>query len=208
MNRLQVNPISGSISVLLALSLTRGASAVMAAGPSFDCRKVAEGSIEKIICADDELARLDRNLTEVYSAASKKAANERPPVLKAEQRGWIKGRNECWKSDNKRSCVEEEYRRRIAELQAKYRLVSAIGPVTYFCDGNPKNEVVATFFQTEPPTLIAERDDQVSLMYLQKSGSGARYQGRNESLWEHQGEAMITWGYGSKDMRCTKKTKK
>jgi uncharacterized protein len=208
MNRLQVNLISGSSAVLLALSLARGASAVMAAGPSFDCRKVAEGSIEKMICADDELARLDRNLTEVYSAASKKAANERPPVLTAEQRGWIKGRNECWKSDNKRSCVEEEYRRRIAELQAKYRLVSANGPVTYFCDGNPKNEVVATFFQTEPPTLIAERDDQVSLMYLQKSGSGAKYQGRNESLWEHQGEAMITWGYGSKDMRCTKKTKK
>ena len=46
---------------------------------------------------------------------------------------------------------------------------------------------------------------QVSLMYLQKSGSGTKYQGRNESLWEHQGEAAITWGYGSKEMKCKKR---
>ena len=205
MNRLRFNLISGSSSVLLTLSLSYWALPAMAANPSFDCRKVKDSSIEKMICADDELAKLDRELAKVYAAASKKALNQHPPVLKAEQRGWIKGRNECWKSDDKRRCVEESYRRRIAELQAKYRLVSANGPVTYFCDGNPKNEVVATFFQTEPPTLIAERGDQVSLMYLQPSGSGTKYQGRNESLWEHQGEALITWGYGSKEMKCKKR---
>jgi len=37
-------------------------------------------------------------------------------VLKAEQRGWIKGRNACWKSDNKRGRIEKEYGLRIAEL--------------------------------------------------------------------------------------------
>jgi hypothetical protein len=65
--------------------------------------------------------------------------------------------------------------------------------------------VIATFFQTDPPTLIAERGDRVSLMYLQPAGSGAKYQGCNESLWEHQGEAVITWGYGRPEMRCTRK---
>ena len=191
--------------ILLALGFGYWASMAMAASPSFDCRKVKDSSIEKMICTDNELAELDRKLAEVYAAASKKAVNEHPPVLKAEQRGWVKGRNECWKSDDKRGCVEENYRLRIAELQAKYRLVSAHGPVTYVCDGNPANEVVATFFRTEPPTLIAERGDQVSLMYQQKSGSGAKYQGRNESLWEHQGEAAIRWGYGSKEMKCKKR---
>jgi membrane-bound inhibitor of C-type lysozyme len=95
--------------------------------------------------------------------------------------------------------------RRIAELQARYRLVDGNGPVRYECEGNAANEVVVTFFQTEPPTLIAERGDTVSLMYLQPSGSGARYQGRNESFWEHQGEALITWGYGTREMRCKKR---
>ncbi len=174
----------------------------LAATPSFDCAKVAAGSIEEMICADDALAALDRKLAEVYAAASKKAANEHPPVLKAEQRGWIKGRNECWKADDRRRCVEDSYRLRIAELEVRYRLVPAKGPVAYACDGNPANEVVATFFATEPPTLIAERGDQVSWMVLQPAASGAKYQGRNESLWEHQGEALITWGYGSPEMRC------
>ena len=181
--------------------------AVRAQTPSFDCSKVEAGSIEEMICKDEKLSALDRKLSEVYAAASKIAINEHPPVLKAEQRGWIKGRNECWKSDDKRKCVEDNYRLRIAELQAKYRLVSGNGPVTYFCDNDPKNEVIVTFFQTNPPTLIAERGDQVSLMYLQPSGSGSKYQGRNETLWEKGGEAIITWGYGSPEMRCKTKQK-
>jgi len=178
--------------------------ALEAAVPSYACDKVKAGSIEAMICGDPELAALDRKLFRVYAAASSKAVNEHPPVLKAEQRGWIKGRNECWKSDDKRGCVQDEYQLRIAELQARYRLVPGTGPVRFVCGGSPANEVVATFFRTEPPTLIAERGDSVSLMYLQRSGSGARYQGRNESFWEHQGEALITWGYGAPAMRCKK----
>jgi len=199
---------SKSVSCLRAMLLSFYcllAGTALAASPSFECGKVKAGSIEEMICRDEKLAALDRKLAEVYGAASKKAANEHPPVLKAEQRGWIKGRNDCWKSDDKRRCVESVYVLRIAELQARYRLVPGKGPILYACDGDPKNEVIATFFQTDPPTLIAERGDQVSLMYLQPAGSGSKYQGRNESLWEHQGEAIITWGYGTKEMRCTMK---
>ena len=178
--------------------------AVIATGPSYDCDKVEANSIEEMICADNELSALDRKLSVIYSAAKKKAANEHPPVLKAEQRGWIKGRNECWKSSNKRACVHDEYQRRIAELQAKYRLVYGNGPIRFICDENPANEVIVTFFQTDPPVLIAERGESVSFMYLQPSGSGTKYQGRNETFWEHQGEASITLGYGTPQMRCKK----
>ena len=83
-----------------------------------------------MLCKDDGLARLDRKLSEVYAAASKKAADEHPPLLKAEQRGWIKGRSDCWKSDDLRRCVEDSYRLRIAGLQAIYRLITGNGPVT------------------------------------------------------------------------------
>ena len=192
-------------SFFLLLSLM-GSSMVgaHAADPSFDCVN-AKGTIEKMICNDDGLAALDRQLATVYAAATQKAVNEHPPVLQAEQRGWIKGRNECWKNADKRTCVDQSYRRRIAELQARYRLVPAIGPFWYTCNGDPRNEVVVTFFETDPPTLYAERGDQVSLMYRQPSGSGTRYQGRNESFWEHQGEATIVWGYGSPEMRCSER---
>ena len=169
-------------------------------GPAFNCGKVAPGSIEALVCGDTALSALDRKLAGVYAAALKKNP---PPELKGKQRGWIKGRDECWKEGDQRVCVQEAYVRRIAELQARYRLVPFTGPVFYACDGNQANEVVATYFKTDPPTLIAERGDSTSLMFVQPSGSGARYQGRNESLWEHQGEATITWGYGAPPMRCT-----
>lgn len=179
--------------------------AAAARGPSFDCTASKAGSVEELLCADEALAALDRKLADVYAQATARAANEQPPFLAAEQRGWIKGRNECWKADDERACVEDSYRRRIAELQARYRLVPARGPFYYACNGDPANEVVVTFFQTDPPTLIAERGDQTSLMYVALSGSGARYEGRNESFWEHQGQAMVTWGYGSPQMTCARK---
>lgn len=178
------------------------AGRALAVPPSFDCAKVKDDSIEKLICSDEGLASLDRQLADVYREAGRKTANEHPPVLKAEQRGWIKGRNECWKSEEKRHCIEENYRLRIAELQARYRLVAISAEATYQCSANPADVVIATYFATEPPSLIAKRGDQVSLMFLQPSGSGARYQGQNETLWEHQGEALITWGYGSEERRC------
>lgn len=194
---------------LLALSLAVGVTLLppqtaRADGPSFDCAKVEAGSIAETVCKDPKLAALDRKLADVYAAAEKKAADQKPPVLKAEQRGWIKGRDECWKSQDKARCVEDEYRRRIAELQARYRLLPPTGPVRFTCDGDPRSEVVATFFATDPPTLVAERGDEVSLMYLAPSGSGAKYEGRNEAFWEHGGEATVTWGYEAKPMRCTK----
>ena len=191
--------------ILAFLIYAGGIGNTLVAGPSFDCSKVEKDSIEELICKDDELSALDLKMAEAYAAAAKKAVNEHPPVLKAEQRGWIKGRNDCWKDEDKRQCVEESYRRRVAELQARYRLVSAKGSFCYICEVDPRNEVVVTFFETDPPTLEAERGGQVSLMYLAPSASGSKYQGRNESFWEHQGEATIVWGYGSPEMRCSKR---
>lgn len=194
--------VSVAKSALLLLCHAPGVSAGLQAGPSFDCGGVKPGSIEEMICGDQDLSDLDRELAMVYTAASAKAQNEHPPVLKAEQRGWIKGRDDCWKASDQRVCVRDEYRSRIAELQARYALVKATGPVFYSCDGNPANEVVVTFYATDPPTLIAERGDQVSFMTREPSASGSKYAGRNESFWEHHGEATVVWGFEAPGMRC------
>lgn len=188
--------------VLLAALLTTALPAA-AAGPSFDCSRTAAGSIEAQICASPDLSALDRQLAEVYAGARAKAKNAHPPTLAAEQRGWIKGRNDCWKADDQATCVRDAYRLRIAELQARYRLLPGRGPVTYVCEGQPANAVVAMFFATDPPSAVVERGDSVSMMFLQPAASGARYVGRNESLWEHHGEARVVWGYGAPEMTCT-----
>lgn len=190
-------PRLAPVAVLLAMPMLG-----QAAQPSYDCAKVEVGSIAELVCQTPALAELDVKLAGVYQQASDKAKNEHPPTLKAEQRGWIKGRDECWKADDKPRCVSDSYSQRIAELQARYQLVPGKGPVFYQCDDQPAKEVVATYYATEPPTAIVEFGDGTSLMYLQPSGSGARYQGRNESLWEHQGEARVVWGYQAAEMRC------
>lgn len=198
-----INMQTAAVAGLFAMTL--GTPAMAAEKPSFDCSKVRAGSIEEMVCQDEGLIKLDQQLAEVYTKATEKAQNEQPPTLKAMQRGWVKGRDECWKSEDKHACVESTYQTRIAELQAQYRLVEMTGPVFYACDGNPANEVVVSYFKTEPATLIAERGDQTSLMFVQPSGSGAKYQGRNESLWEHHGEAKIVWGYEAPEMTCVVK---
>ncbi|MCE9679948.1 MliC family protein [Shewanella sp. AS1] len=173
--------------------------------PSFDCAAPELSSVETLICQQTELAVLDNQLAQVYARAQAKAENQQPPLLEAEQRGWIKGRNECWKSADQRLCVKESYQNRIITLQAKYRLVDYSQPVYFACDGNPAKEVVVTYFKTEPATLIAEYGDSSSLMIIQPSASGTHYQGRNEAFWEHQGEATITWGYNAPEMLCKPK---
>lgn len=171
--------------------------------PSYDCAK-ATHEIEQLVCKDKELSALDLKLAEVYKAAEKKAVNEQPPVLKANQRGWVKGKNDCWKSQDQRACTTRVYVDRIAELQALYRLVAPTATVTYYCDGDRRNEVIATYFPTEPATAMVERGDQTSLMYAERMASGTKYVGRNESLAEHQGEVTVVWGYGAAEMRCRK----
>ncbi len=94
--------------------------AVYANQPSFDCSKVEKNSSEGIICSSDELMDLDRELSAVYKQALPKASKE--DMLKAHQRGWIKGRNDCWKAEDEKKCMVDQYNIRIKELKEKYHL--------------------------------------------------------------------------------------
>ncbi|MGL6123607.1 MAG: hypothetical protein ACRC1W_11450 [Shewanella sp.] len=44
-------------------------------------------------------------------------------------------------------------------------------------------------------------------MLVQPRGSGAKYQGRNESRREPQGEANVVWGYEAPEMICKRVAK-
>jgi uncharacterized protein len=92
--------------------------------PSFDCSTVKADTSEGLICNSDELMNLDRDLSKVYKQALMKATKE--DMLKAHQRGWIKGRNDCWKADDEKKCMAGEYKLRIKELKEKYGLTTDI----------------------------------------------------------------------------------
>jgi uncharacterized protein len=89
---------------------------VIAATPSFNCAK-AEHEVETLICKDAELAKLDVSLTNLYNTLLKNTPASKKRGLQAEQSGWVKGRNDCWKSSDQRACVKTEYESRIKELK-------------------------------------------------------------------------------------------
>ena len=195
-----------ALGIVVAVTVIPGWRALDAQGPAFDCSK-ASGEVEQLICKDAALAALDRKLDGVYKAATARAKGQMASTLRAEQRGWIGGRNECWKAKNAdnavyltaswtaasvRECVEAQYRMRTAELQALYRLVT---PKTVFfvCQNQPANEIVANFFATDPPTARLERGDRTITAYQVKAASGARYEGQNVSFWNKGNEATVSW---------------
>jgi uncharacterized protein len=193
--------------VVATVLVFAASAATEAQGPAFDCAK-AQGQVEQLICKDAALAALDRKLDGVYKAATAKAQGQMLTTLRAEQRGWVSGRNECWKAkdaDNAvyltaswtatsvRECVEAQYRIRTAELQALYQLVTPKKPVFFGCQNNPANEVVATFFETDPPTARLERGDRTVTAYLVRTASGAKYEGQNVTFWNQGNEAAVSW---------------
>lgn len=99
---------------LTAIALV--ATGTWAASPSFDCAK-ATHDVEKLICSDGELAELDHSLNSLYRRVLAHAEAAEQKMLKTEQRGWVKGRDDCWKSSDMRGCVKSEYRSRIDELK-------------------------------------------------------------------------------------------
>ena len=85
------------------------------ASPSFDCSR-ASGSIEEMICANPDLMALDRQLDRAFRDKLNRLDPESAATERAFQRGWIKGRNDCWKSGDPQRCVFDTYTDRIAEL--------------------------------------------------------------------------------------------
>ena len=171
---------------------------------SFSCEDESLNAIEKEICQDQELKSLDTKLSRVFDEVLKKVSLEESRLLKTEQRTWVKRRNKCESHESIQACITHVYQYRIAELQARYQLVAPLGPVFYVCDGRPLDEIVVNFFATRPPSILAERAGQVSFMLLQETASGSRYQGQNETFWEHQGHATVTWGADTTEMNCEK----
>lgn len=192
--------------LLLAASLavlSLSAPALAQSGPAFDCSK-AEHEIEDLICKDEELAAKDRKMAEVYKqaiAAMEKIDAGGPEAiqeLKTFQRGWIGGRNECWKAEDKRNCTADAYDRRIAEIQAKYFLIEGGAPVFYMCNNNPADEIVATFIPTEPPTVRLERGDTTKVATLSPSASGSRYDADfGIYFWIKGDKAQVAWPQGN-----------
>jgi uncharacterized protein len=78
---------------------------------SFDCKK-ASTYVEKEICSDATLGKLDDALTENYNAMRATDLGDGGASLKNEQRAWLAERNKC----NTNKCLVDLYRKRVDDV--------------------------------------------------------------------------------------------
>jgi uncharacterized protein YecT (DUF1311 family) len=84
---------------------------------SFDCAK-ASSPVEKTVCADAALARLDRQVGEAYARTREADFNPKARTAALEtQRAWLAARDKACGGGNA-ACLSDSYRKRLAALQA------------------------------------------------------------------------------------------
>lgn len=71
-------------------------------------------------------------------------------------------------------------------------IAAPIGPMPYLCD-HPMSILIATFYQTQPPTVLLQSKEQSVILSQELSGSGARYEGNGIEFWVKGNEAFVNW---------------
>ena len=158
------------------------------APPSFECAK-AESAAEKAVCGDAALAALDRQLAARYAAAK-----DADPAV---QRGWAKGRDECWKADDLRLCVLEAYRTRLVELAIAAPGLVVPKTVEYRCSDNRLPFTMVYYNDIDPQAAVMTWGNDQAIVFPQPAASGAKYGRTGIEYWEHQGEASVDF-FGNK----------
>ena len=109
-----------------------------AGAASFNCAK-ARSPVEKAICANSELSKLDENLAEVYKLVIK--VHPVQNYIKARQKDWIGLNNYCEK-DKIVGCLKKRYETRIAQLKKPSPLkIFSSSPNFDYSDGDAVAEI-------------------------------------------------------------------
>lgn len=77
------------IAAIAAAAIAAVSQPAGAASPSFDC-KTNHSLLERLVCSDEELARLDVEMSKAYAAAMKRAGHAGNAALLADQRDFNK----------------------------------------------------------------------------------------------------------------------
>jgi uncharacterized protein len=96
----------------LVLSTNAFAQTINETGPSFPCG----GNLlptEAVICSDDNLASLDRQLATVYRNKLRELSQDQQAELQTAQKTWVAQRNQC---RTNKSCIINAYQSRISLL--------------------------------------------------------------------------------------------
>ncbi len=211
--------IAGLCTLLAALS--PGAPAA-----SFDCSK-AITQVEKLVCADSELSKLDDKLAAAYTQALESVTDREE--VKRQQRGWFSTRNLCTNV----SCLNNSYEMRLAQLsdpnstEQKEKIVAILRDIKLEQQqfGRPTDPLCSQFLEDfrkqkniqhlqpivqtddyDDPRLRAYRARCPNLKLNKHMGYSPNvyYEGLGEESEETQEAAAAYISYGTKNFRLYK----
>jgi uncharacterized protein len=154
-----------------------------------DCTK-ADGDVEKMICRDPQLMSLDTQLAAAYQDAVNAPGADKA-ALQTAQDNWRNQRDDCWKADDVHGCVLGLYRSRLVALQIADPDTVPPEAVSYRCP-DPSKPFTARFYnQFDPQAAVLTWGADTAVVFVEQSGSGARYGSDGVEYWEHQGVVTV-----------------
>ncbi|CAM4073789.1 Membrane-bound lysozyme-inhibitor of c-type lysozyme [Mycobacterium basiliense] len=159
------------------------------AGTSPECGKPA-GEIQQLVCQDPQLSALDQRLQVAYRQALDRPGADKA-ALQAAQNGWATTRDQCVQNTDTRTCLTQAFQTRLVQLALADPATPAPPVVTYRCP--PENGPLTAQFYNEldPQTAVLTWKGDPYILFVQPSGSGARYGRQGIEYWEHQGEVRL-----------------
>ncbi|WP_041451042.1 MliC family protein [Hoyosella subflava] len=168
------------------------AETTVAAAPTFDC-SAPSSEIESLVCTDTDMADLDSRLNSEYQQVLNTPGADKD-ALEASQIDWQSQREECTQEADPKVCVQQAYLTRLVELHIADPTTAAPTEARYNCpDGE---ELTARYYNDgDPQAGVFTWEGNEVILFIEMSGSGARYGRDGVSFWEHQGEATFDY-YG------------
>nr|WP_253848936.1 MliC family protein [Mycobacterium asiaticum] len=167
---------------------TTTASPGPAAG-TFDCARPANKA-QQLVCNETQLSDLDRRAQSAYQRALARPGADQP-ALTAAQNAFAVTRDGCANQTDIRTCVLEAYQTRLVELAIADPATAAPPVVSYDCPPDAGTLTAQFYNQLDPKTAVLDWKGNRVILFIQPSGSGARYGRQGSEYWEHQGEVTL-----------------
>jgi uncharacterized protein len=159
---------------------------------TFDCAKPANKA-QQMVCAEPQLTDLDRRVQSAYQQALARPGTDQA-TLTAAQGAFASARDACADTGDMRTCVTEAYQTRLVELAIADPGTVVPPVISYNCPADAGTLTAQFYNQFDPKTAVLDWKGMRVILFVQPSGSGARYGRQGSEYWEHQGEVTLDLG--------------
>ena len=147
---------------------------------------------QQLVCNDPQVTDLDRRLQAAYQQALARPGADHA-ALTAAQNSWATVSDGCAQNaDVHTSCVLDAYQTRLVQLAVADPATVAPPVVTYQCPADFGPLTAQFYNQFDPPTAVLNWKGTQEILFIQPSGSGARYGPQGSEYWEHHGEVKLS----------------